>query len=297
MERSWLQLFVLCCILALAVNCAPFSQPAELPLGKRQNTLQDCSITGNPDFYGLGIRVGIYIQWATSFLANLFLREAIEENLGTNTIFLLALFVATAVATVQGTVQTVEILVLLQLSFGFIFSILSIWGHRTRAPQGEKQPIRFPLIPSHARLALTTALSSYAVWFWFFGYTILHARPSCSDYVFLFARVNASENATIFFKVQSTLILVAFGILFAREVLMVICFFCFVALWTPVIATVTVLFSAWGVQRHEEDTRRRNAMLDGHLAVEEMKRLKVKLTAVTLWRGLIQWLRISLAMF
>lgn len=232
-ELGWL---TPCCVFCIAANCVPLSRPKIARLATRQDAPQNCSVTSNPDFYGLGIRVGIYIQWITSFIANLFLKQAIEENLGTNTIFLLVLFVTTAVATAQATVQTIEILVLLQLSFGFIFSILSIWGHRTRSPQGE-DPIRFQLIPSLVRLALTTGLSCYGLWVWFYGYGALNDRTGCLDYTFLFARVNASNGAGVFFKIQSTLILVVYGVLFAREVLMVICFFCFVALWTPVLTS------------------------------------------------------------
>ena len=63
-----------------------------------------------------------------SLLANHILHEAVPENLGTSTIFLLALFVATA-----------EIFVLAQFAFGFLFSILSIWGYRTRTRPGESR--------------------------------------------------------------------------------------------------------------------------------------------------------------
>lgn len=113
------------------VSCAPlFKRRSEKPvlLIERQSTVsQQCGIEGNPDFYGLGIRIGIYLQWITALLANLFSKESIGGNLETNTIFLLALYVAIAVATAQNSVQTAELVVLLQLGFGFLFSILSIW--------------------------------------------------------------------------------------------------------------------------------------------------------------------------
>lgn len=57
-----------------------------LPRDQRQ-----CVIEGSPDFYGLGIRIGIYLQYITTFGANLFHKEGIDGNLTTNTIFLLAL--------------------------------------------------------------------------------------------------------------------------------------------------------------------------------------------------------------
>lgn len=61
--------------------------------------IQYCGeVEGSPDFYGLGNRTGIYLQWLSSFLANLLLPEAIDSNLDTNTIFLLVLFFAMCVA-------------------------------------------------------------------------------------------------------------------------------------------------------------------------------------------------------
>lgn len=59
--------------------------------------MSSCGFEGNPDFYGLGIRVGIYLQWITAYLANHFLQEATDSSLETNTIFLVALFVAMVV--------------------------------------------------------------------------------------------------------------------------------------------------------------------------------------------------------
>lgn len=133
MRRAWMRSMLLLALAIGCATCAPLltrrglsSMPANDV--KRQSSSSDCSpIEGNADFYGLGIRIGIYLQWITALLANLFSKESIDGNLETNTIFLLALFVAVAVATAQTTVQSAEMIVLLQLAFGFVFSILSIW--------------------------------------------------------------------------------------------------------------------------------------------------------------------------
>ncbi|KAL1858996.1 hypothetical protein Daus18300_009754, partial [Diaporthe australafricana] len=198
-------------------------------------------IEGNPDFYGLGIRIGIYLQYLTAFGANLFLKEAIDGNLTTNTIFLLALLVATLVATVQGDVQTTEIVVLLQLSFGFIFSILSIWGHRTRAPGGD-DPIRFPLTGSFFRLSLATAFSVYAVWFWFVGAQEIHDHGGCQDFLFLFGRVDVAGPARIFFQLQSVLVLVGYGLIIGREMVLITAVLTTVSFSAAVVASLVVWF-------------------------------------------------------
>lgn len=202
---------------------------------------QQCTIQGNSDFYGLGIRIGIYLQWISSFLANIYLTEAISGTLETNTIFLLAMFVAMIVATTRQSIQNAEIIVLLYLCFGFVFSTLSVWGHRTRSPSGK--PIGFPLISSFFRLSLTTAVCAYAIWFWYSGVQRLSAED-CVSHAFLFAEVDALRSARIFFQIVSTVFMLVYGALFVREFLMIFFFSCVTMLWTMVVATVYAIFSS-----------------------------------------------------
>ena len=180
MSRAWIFLGAVSLLIGL-VSCLPlFSKPGYgdgILIVRQTGPPPSCVFDGNPDFYGLGIRIGIYLQWIIAYLANHFLREAVDSNLETNTIFLLALFIATAVTTADNTVQTAELVVLLHLCFGFLFSILSIWGHRTgSADLGGEKKIRFPLIGSFFRLTLATAVSAYGLWF--LGYW---SRPSPSN--------------------------------------------------------------------------------------------------------------------
>ena len=92
-----------------------------------------CSgFAGNSDFYGLGIRIGIYLQWISSLLTNVLLPRGISDSLDTNSIFLFAVFVAVANATSlsQEGFHLVEIFVMLQLCFGYLLSVLSVSGLR-----------------------------------------------------------------------------------------------------------------------------------------------------------------------
>lgn len=216
--------------------------PSPSPSKRQTSDDPSCSIQGNADFYGLGIRIGIYLQYITAFLANHILRDAIKSNLETNSIFLLALFIATIVATVSGEAQTAELVVLLHLCFGFLFSILSIWGHRTSTTDSKEEKIRFPLIGSFFRLSLATAISAYGLWFWFWGRE-LHARQSaCQDYTFLFTRLDITSGVQYFLEVQSSAVLVVYSVLFIREFCMIIAFFVFVGIQTLLISGFVVWF-------------------------------------------------------
>jgi len=200
----------------------------------------DCGLDGNADFYGLGIRLGIYLQWITSLLANLFLKESIEGSLETNTIFLLAVFVATLYATAHNSLHAAEAIVLLHLCFGFLFSILSIWGHRTRSTNDN--PIRFPLLGSFFRLTLSAAICAYSVWFWFSGQRLLSVE-SCPAYTFMFAPENTEKGLRIFYQVQSSIFVVLYGAFFCRELLMITCFLAFTSIWSTFIAGLSLFFS------------------------------------------------------
>jgi len=175
------------------------------------NLLQSCQFPGNSDFYGLGIRLGVYSQWISSLLANVFEAGSIDDNLDTNSIFLFALFVALGVATQQSIVKDSEIVILLQLCFGFIFSILTIWGHRINNHK------RFPFLGSLFRLSLSTAVCAYSLWFWFLGISNLDSEQ-CTTFMFLFGKVNATGDSRVFLKLQSIVVFVPYGILLIFEV-------------------------------------------------------------------------------
>jgi hypothetical protein len=265
MARAWILLGVASLSISL-VTCLPlFNRPQNekrVLVARQAGPPPSCAIEGNPDFYGLGIRIGIYLQWITAYLANHFLREAIDGNLETNTIFLLALFIATAVTTANDTVETAELVVLLHLSFGFLFSILSIWGHRTgNTDLGEKKKIRFPLIGSFFRLTLATAVSAYGLWFWFTGRDLhQHSSSRCVDYTFLFAKVDVAGGVRYFFELQSSIVLAGYSLLFMRELLMIITFFCLVCGQTMIISAFAVWFGASQTLAMRERERERLRM-------------------------------------
>lgn len=73
-----------------------------------------CSIQGNPDLYGLGIRLGIYFQLIATFVSSRLLPEEVVTVWDTNSIFLLAIFAAVASATSDQSVQ---------LMFAFLIAV------------------------------------------------------------------------------------------------------------------------------------------------------------------------------
>ena len=185
-----------------------------------------CGFSGNSDFYGLGIRLGVYLQWTTSILALYLHTEAVSENLDTNTIFVSALFVALLSATARDQVRAAEVLILLQLCWGFLLGVLTIWGQRIREDYGKtnREPIRYPLMGSLFRLGLTSAICAYSVWFWFSGVQRL-PTDTCPAFIFVIAKANVRGGIRIFFQVQFALIMIPVGILSFWEVMFIAWFY------------------------------------------------------------------------
>jgi hypothetical protein len=87
-------------------------------------------IEGNSDLYGLGIRIGVYLQWFSAWISNTMNPSGAASNHDANTIFLTAILIATTVALAGGEIQPVEAYIMLLLSSGFVFTVLSFLGIR-----------------------------------------------------------------------------------------------------------------------------------------------------------------------
>jgi hypothetical protein len=84
----------------------------------------DCSSASSGDLYGLGVRIGIYCIWLTSYLANTFVPSEISGSLDANAIFLLALIVTLFKGTAADgpeKLKYIDGLVLMHLCSGYIF--------------------------------------------------------------------------------------------------------------------------------------------------------------------------------
>lgn len=85
---------------------------------------------GNADLYGLGIRVGVYLQWYSTWLSISFDSESAQETHDANSIFVFAIIIAVVQAAASDSIRPVEAFIMIQICFGFLFTILSIFGLR-----------------------------------------------------------------------------------------------------------------------------------------------------------------------
>jgi hypothetical protein len=128
-----------------------------------------CATDRSSDYYGLGVRLGIYMSWMTGWIANISVRDEIAGAMDTNAIFLFALIIAMVRCTITGLVSRLDSLMLMHLSGGTIFSVISIWGYRTclyRDLGPTKGIANFGGFGTHLRLLLCLAVSTYGTWYW-----------------------------------------------------------------------------------------------------------------------------------
>jgi hypothetical protein len=114
-------------LLALHVLCVKASlEDNRLPEPTLTRRRDECpEFEGSEAFYGLGIRIGIYLQWFSTWLTNSLNPMGAAANHEANSILLLAILTAVAVVASQDNIQPVEVYIMLLLGSGFAFTVLS----------------------------------------------------------------------------------------------------------------------------------------------------------------------------
>lgn len=179
-----------------------------------------CLFDGNPDLYGLGIRLGVYFQLLSTFLASHMLPNEISAAWNTNGIFLLAVFAAVAKATVEHSILYAEVFVMLQLMFAFLLAVArtdSRWKSWLLEVAGimEEKDVQFlqknfssSKLGNSWRAGLAMAIACYNVWFWF----MFQTPASCRAYIFLFAKASPQSTSQQIYRILAILYLIWRGI-------------------------------------------------------------------------------------
>jgi len=151
-----------------------------------------------------------------------FVAGDVGGGLDTNAIFLFANLIAMVRCTITEVLTQLDGLILMHLSGGTIFSVLSVWGYRTchYQEEGPKGIRHFGGFGTHLRLLLSLAVSCYGLWFWLTGITngvVQHEGdengPCATVYTFMFAKVRAAGGIKIFYIIVCILCVIYFGIM------------------------------------------------------------------------------------
>jgi hypothetical protein len=196
---------------------------ASAPISSRRPPISDfaveslsataCAHPGNADFYGLGIRLGIYLQIFSTMLCMIDpgSSDALYDAHDSNAILLLAVFVAVVKSTPSRSIELVDVIILLRIIWLIIvcgFSVAHLTQEYKRAKEAKKMAALITTPSALAfRILVVGLVSIYNVWFWFHGVTYFQHASTCRTYAFFFAKLAADGRLQGFYKFASVVIM------------------------------------------------------------------------------------------
>jgi len=171
--------------------------------------------------YGIGIRIGFYLQWYTSILASRVAPRELDGLDFSNTVFITATFIALIIQRIQHQLVIVEIYIILLLCFGgYIYLVfLYAWRILTRC-NPRLDPSRWPSLKksefySLVNFGMLISVCCFQLWFWFSEVPHLDQDEDCQAYGFLFSKIVLNSPTFIVLNIvlQGLLLLSCVGIL------------------------------------------------------------------------------------
>lgn len=185
-----------------------FATPTlKLNIEKRER----CGFDGDDNTYGLGIRIGIYLQWITSSIAYNFLPKEAETMRGVNNCFQAAMFAGLLFITITKGSELYAVEAFMML----IFCMGGVCSGDSPTEAGEEKQKNYSnygasTLGSFIRFLLGVGFCAYGVWFSFKGMDNMQ-HPPCSTFAFFLVRVNLYGWFRTFWKVMFTLGAVAYA--------------------------------------------------------------------------------------
>lgn len=212
--------YIAVCLLLLNLTVLALGQtPPTATVAKRQpDTDQNCGFEGNNDAYGLGIRLGIYIQWITAAATSCFVKDGTRSVVGISNCYRLAMFIGLLFITIkQGSeLHASEAVVMFMIGAGGAFTKVDATDLRLlRNSSRRSADESTAALGSAVQVLIRIALGSYAVWFFSTGMDGMQ-HPPCGSFGFLFVKVDLYGWARILFNtIAACHILVNVCILFS----------------------------------------------------------------------------------
>ncbi|RYN23742.1 hypothetical protein AA0114_g12823 [Alternaria tenuissima] len=116
-----------------------------------------CQVNGNPDLYGIGIRIGLYLQWVSTLLISIFIPKEVRTTRAVNLWIQSAIFLGLLLLVTSQDATPAEVLIALWLLCG---SLSSLTGNGMSS---------LAKLSGLFRIFFYIALSSFGIWYWFVG--------------------------------------------------------------------------------------------------------------------------------
>lgn len=131
-----------------------------------------CGFVGNGDLYGVGVRLGLYLQWAATIGANTFLPQEASNMRTINGCFQLALLIGLLYTTITDPdVFATEVIVISFFGFG---STSTLQFPRNAQAQATA-------VGAFSRWFIFSGFVAYSAWFWWVGKTTMAWNPCAVD--------------------------------------------------------------------------------------------------------------------
>ena len=207
MKVAWMLVFAW-----FTSTCAHYSEAkaGDISLGIHRASQvirrDECGFSGNPDIYGLGIRIGYYSQALSVWTANFFVVSESKKLRSVNTLFMFAMFIGLIWISHDPTqTYAIEAFLLIQLlSTTWYVGILN--QSKFSSKNWKFSPLRMVI----QDLTLLGILS-YSIWFWWIGLDRMQKTP-CGTYIFFLSKVSLYGWYRSGFKILSA-IAVAFNLI------------------------------------------------------------------------------------
>ncbi|KAI5792541.1 hypothetical protein DFH27DRAFT_527299 [Peziza echinospora] len=150
--------------------------------------LKACGFEGDADMYGLGIRIGYYIQWVATVFAAYFTPKVVSGAFEANAIFnigMLAGLVYTTIA--RDDMYVVEPIMVLGFSVGG--AIVGLLDPKNVHDAKNLHSLRARLVHLAGTGALSLPLLIYWIWYSFYGMDTM-AYNNCSTSTFFIVKIN-----------------------------------------------------------------------------------------------------------
>ncbi|KAI4239782.1 MAG: hypothetical protein LQ352_007777 [Teloschistes flavicans] len=167
-----------------------------------------CGFHGDPDIYGIGIRIGYYTQALALWVANFFVLREAKTLRGVNNIFVFALGVAGSIYAYNArNTYAVEAFLLLQIAICIgVSSVMDYARYSSRYLQRSEQRLLLRTITINTGLVFNLC-------FWWRGLDVMKPTPCTNSeergtYAFYFAKVNLYGWMRIVMKIAAVVALV-----------------------------------------------------------------------------------------
>lgn len=166
--------------------------------------------------YGLGIRIGFYLQWYAGDLASWLVPSEVNRIRLTISVLIAATFLALLIQVILevSSLQVVEIYIILLLAFGYFLFLVPLYVWRMLTGYNPAlDPFRFPRVwpgqvHSVLNFVLLNAVVSCQLWFWFVRAPNLDGQ-ACHEYGFFFAKIRLDEKGFVVLNIVFSFLLLS----------------------------------------------------------------------------------------